>query len=220
MFFINVCSQFPILVGWINSFFWAAKTGIPWRQGLEGRSHPLQALWSGSGSDLDRVELPRSGWKSLKMYLSTQDITRLSRFREHRSLRSQQRYTASHSVTPSPLHGAADVRLRRYLGTRAGLQRLRFPAILWPRGGQLVPCCWEIDGWIEQLSKLANVNPGLINPVYGCLIGVDIIYISLAVTIWRVPPQLINHGGSFSWTSGLGVIPWYWMAVHGPMAIG
>ena len=164
MFFINVCSQFPILVGWIYSFFWAAKDWNPLatRSGRQITSSAsavvrlLGATWT--------VELPRSGWKSLKMYLSTQDITRLSRFGEHRSLRSQQRYTASHSVTPSPLHGAADVRLRRYLGTRAGLQRLRFPAILWPRGGQLVPCCWEIDSWIEQLSKLANVNPGLITP--------------------------------------------------------
>ena len=39
-----------------------------------------------------------------------------------------------------------------------------------------------------------NVNPGLINPVYGCLIGGDTIKKYHIVTIWRVPPQLINHG--------------------------
>ena len=33
-----------------------------------------------------------------------------------------------------------------------------------------------------------NVNPGLINPVYGCLIGrVPLKY--HIVTIWRVPPN-------------------------------
>jgi hypothetical protein len=36
---------------------------------------------------------------------------------------------------------------------------------------------------------IGNVNPGLINPVYGCLIGKGTIYVPYKVTIWRVPPN-------------------------------
>ena len=38
-----------------------------------------------------------------------------------------------------------------------------------------------------------NVNPGLINPVYGCLIG-RVPFKYQIMTIGGVPPQLINHG--------------------------
>ena len=43
-----------------------------------------------------------------------------------------------------------------------------------------------------SLRGLVNVNPGLIKPL-GCLIGV-IPFKYHIMTIWRVPPQLINHG--------------------------
>ena len=43
---------------------------------------------------------------------------------------------------------------------------------------------------IHYISDQYNVNPGLINPVYGCLIG-RLPFMYHIVTIWRVPP-LIN----------------------------
>lgn len=102
MFFINVCSQFPILVGWIYSFFWAAKTGIPWRQGLEGRSHPLQALWSGSGSDLDSGT-PKKWLEIIEdvpqytRHHKTQQIWGTSKFKISTKIHSQ---SLSHPISP------------------------------------------------------------------------------------------------------------------------
>ena len=40
--------------------------------------------------------------------------------------------------------------------------------------------------WAKQ--DLCNVNPGWINPVYGCLIG-RVPFMYHIVTIWRVPPN-------------------------------
>ena len=130
----------------LNLSFWAAlKTG----NGLATRSGRQITSSASAAVRLFWEQPGQSGTTDPKKWLeiieSVPQYTRLSRLGEHLSLRSQQRCpSASHPISP----GAADVRLRRYLGTRAGLQQLRFQAIPWPRGAQLEALCWEMESSI------------------------------------------------------------------------